>query len=169
MPELIHYALRDRVAVLTIDNPPVNAMGPGVLEGIEANVARANGDADVEAIVLIGAGSTFIAGADIKIFGTLKTRQQSLERSAGTHARLKNIEDSTKPLVAAIHGNALGGGLEVAALSGCRVCAAPSSPSRCAPPASRSTRAVPPMPASSITSLDRTCCTTRLPSRRPWR
>src|SRR5688572_4065798 len=114
MPELIHYAVRDRVAVLTIDNPPVNAMGPGVLEGIEANVARANGDADVEAIVLIGAGSTFIAGADIKIFGTLKTRQQSLERSEGTHARLKRIEDSQKPLVAAIHGNALGGGLEVA-------------------------------------------------------
>jgi 3-hydroxyacyl-CoA dehydrogenase len=114
MPELIHYALRDRVAVLTIDNPPVNAMGAGVLEAIEANVARANGDADVEAIVLIGAGATFIAGADIKIFGTLKTRQQSLERSAGTHARLKRIEDSKKPLIAAIHGNALGGGLEVA-------------------------------------------------------
>ena len=114
MPELIHYALRDRVAVLTIDNPPVNAMGPGVLEGIEANVARANGDADVDAIVLIGAGATFIAGADIKIFGRLKTRQQSLERSEGTHARLKRIEDSNKPLVAAIHGNALGGGLEVA-------------------------------------------------------
>jgi 3-hydroxyacyl-CoA dehydrogenase len=114
MPELIHYALRDRVAVLTINNPPVNAMGPGVLEGIEANVARANSDDDVDAIVLIGAGATFIAGADIKIFGTLKTRQQSLERSEGTHARLKRIEDSKKPLVAAIHGNALGGGLEVA-------------------------------------------------------
>ena len=114
MPELIHYQIRDRVAVLTIDNPPVNAMGPGVLEGIEDNVARANRDADVDAIVLIGAGSTFIAGADIKIFGTLKTREQSLARSEATHARLKRIEDSKKPLVAAIHGNALGGGLEVA-------------------------------------------------------
>src|SRR5687767_2831122 len=114
MPELIHYQIRDRVAVLTIDNPPVNAMGAGVLEGIEDNVARADRDAAVDALVLIGAGATFIAGADIKIFGTLKTRQQSLERSEGTHARLKRIEDSKKPLVAAIHGNALGGGLEVA-------------------------------------------------------
>ncbi len=114
MSELIHYQIRDRIAVLTIDNPPVNAMGAGVLEGIEANVARANDDSDVAAIVLIGAGSTFIAGADIKIFGTLKTREQSLARSESTHARLKRIEDSRKPLVAAIHGNALGGGLEVA-------------------------------------------------------
>jgi 3-hydroxyacyl-CoA dehydrogenase len=114
MADLIHYAVRDRVAVLTIDNPPVNAMGPGVLEGIEENVARANHDPDVIAVVLIGAGTTFIAGADIKIFGTLKTREQSLARSEGTHARLKRIEDSRKPLVAAIHGNALGGGLEVA-------------------------------------------------------
>jgi 3-hydroxyacyl-CoA dehydrogenase len=114
MAELIHYDVRNRVAVLTIDNPPVNAMGPGVLEGIEEQVGRAVNDPDVDAIVLIGAGTTFIAGADIKIFGTLKTREQSLARSEGTHARLKRIEDSTKPLIAAIHGNALGGGLEVA-------------------------------------------------------
>jgi 3-hydroxyacyl-CoA dehydrogenase len=114
MAELVHYDIRNRVAVLTIDNPPVNAMGSGVLEGIEEQVARANSDPDVDAIVLIGAGATFIAGADIKIFGTLKTREQSLARSEGTHARLKRIEDSLKPLVAAIHGNALGGGLEIA-------------------------------------------------------
>lgn len=124
MPELIRYEVRDRIAVLTVDNPPVNALGPGVLEGIEAAVARGCGDAGVDAMVLIGAGSTFIAGADIKIFGTLKTRAQSLARSEGTHARLLRIEDATKALVAAIHGTALGGGLEVAMACHYRVMAA---------------------------------------------
>ena len=114
MAQLVHFEVRQRIAVLTVDNPPVNALGPGVLEAIEEAVARGDADPGVDAMVLIGAGSTFIAGADIKIFGTLKTRDQSLARSEATHARLKRIEDASKPLVAAIHGNALGGGLEVA-------------------------------------------------------
>ena len=114
MPEFVHYEVVDRVAVLTIDNPPVNALGAGVWEAIDENVARANADAAVDAIVLIGAGSTFIAGADINIFKLLKTRDDSMKRSAGTHALLRRLEDSAKPLVAAIHGQAFGGGLEVA-------------------------------------------------------
>jgi len=114
MPELIRYEVRDRVAVLTVDNPPVNALGPGVPEAIEAAVARGCADAGIDAIVLIGSGSTFIAGADIRIFATIKNREQSLERSESIHARLMRIEDATKPTVAAIHGTALGGGLEVA-------------------------------------------------------
>ncbi len=84
MSELIRYEVRDRVAILTVDNPPVNALGPGVLEGIEEAAARGGADPGVDAMVLIGAGSTFIAGADIKIFGTLKTREQSLARSEGS-------------------------------------------------------------------------------------
>ena len=124
MPDLIRYEVSNRVAVLTVDNPPVNALGQGVLEGIEAAVARGCADAGVDAMVLIGAGTTFIAGADIRIFGTLKTREQSLARSESTHARLIRIEDSTKTIVAAIHGNALGGGLEVAMSCHYRVIAA---------------------------------------------
>jgi 3-hydroxyacyl-CoA dehydrogenase len=114
MPELVGYQVRDRVAVITIDNPPVNALSPGVPEGISEAVERAGSDANADAIVIIGAGTTFIAGADINIFKQLKTREQSIERSSAVHARLRKIEDVSKPLVAAIHGNALGGGLEFA-------------------------------------------------------
>jgi 3-hydroxyacyl-CoA dehydrogenase len=114
MSDPVRYEVIDRVAVLTIDNPPVNALSPAVWEAIDTAVARAGGDTAVDAVVLIGAGSTFIAGADIKVFDTLKTREDSLKRSAGTHALLCRMEDCAKPLVAAIHGNALGGGSEVA-------------------------------------------------------
>ena len=124
MGEPVRYDISDHVAVITIDNPPVNALSPPVWEGIDEAVARANADAQAEAIVLIGAGSTFVAGADIKIFDTLKTRDDSLARSARTHALLARLEDSAKPLVAAIHGNALGGGLEVAQACHFRVAAA---------------------------------------------
>jgi 3-hydroxyacyl-CoA dehydrogenase len=110
----IRYERVERVAVITIDNPPVNALGPAVWQGLDEAVRRAAGDPAVDAVVLTGAGSTFIAGADIKVFATLKTREQSLERSGGTHALLKRIEDCAKPVVAAIHGVALGGGNEVA-------------------------------------------------------
>ena len=114
MADVVRYDITDRVAVLTIDNPPVNALSPAVWEAIDHGVQRANADAAADAIALIGAGTTFIAGADIKVFDVLRTPEDSLARSAGTHALLRRLEDSTKPLVAAIHGNALGGGMEVA-------------------------------------------------------
>jgi 3-hydroxyacyl-CoA dehydrogenase len=151
MSEFVHYEVQDRVAVLTIDNPPVNALGAGVWEAIDQNVARANDDSTVDAIVLIGAGNTFIAGADINLFKMLKTRDQSMARSAGTHALLRRLEDSGKPLVAAIHGQAFGGGLEVAMACHYRVavrtrrsdsrrCFSASSPAPAAPTAAPARR-----------------------------
>ena len=113
-PAFVQARVIDGVAVLTIDNPPVNALAQGVWDAIDDTVARASADPGVNAIVLIGAGPTFVAGADIAAFKTLKTREQSLERSAQAHGMLRRMEDAPKPLVAAIHGSALGGGLELA-------------------------------------------------------
>ena len=102
---------RDRdVAVISIDNPPVNALSPGVVEGLKAAIEQANADAEVRAIVVIGGGRTFIAGADVHEF----QKPTSGEYVANIRACLSAIEDSAKPVVMAIHGAALGGGLETA-------------------------------------------------------
>ena len=120
MAELVRLARQDDVAVITIDNPPVNALSPGVPEGIEAALKQAVADTRVRAIVLIGAGSTFIAGADIREFGKIV----SGERPRLTLLPfLLTIEDSPKPVVMAIHGQAFGGGLEVAMAGHYRVLA----------------------------------------------
>ena len=96
------------VGVITVDHPPVNALGPGVPEGIVACVRRAGEDPAIRAIVLLGAGRSFIAGADIRAFGTARQRLPIGGRAYDA------LDGSGKPVVAAIHGYALGGGLEIA-------------------------------------------------------
>jgi 3-hydroxyacyl-CoA dehydrogenase len=121
MNPLVKYAVIDGVAVITIDNPPVNALSPGVPEGMEGAIARANGDAAVKAIVVIGAGRTFIAGADIKELEAAAWGQPA--KLPALHGLLARIEDCAKPVVMALHGTALGGGLEVAMAGHYRIAA----------------------------------------------
>ena len=106
---LVRYEVAGDVAVITVDNPPVNALSPGVPGGIIEGLGQANSDQSISAIVLIGEGRGFIAGADIRYFS--KPWPEGEPRLGGV---IKGIETSSKPVVAAIHGHALGGGLELA-------------------------------------------------------
>ena len=121
MNPLVQYAADDGVAIVAIDNPPVNALSPGVPEGLEAAIARANDDVAVKAIVVIGAGRTFIAGADIKELEAAAWGQPA--KLPALHRLLAGIEDSAKPVVMALHGTTLGGGLEVAMAGHYRIAA----------------------------------------------
>ncbi|MDT4824509.1 Fatty acid oxidation complex subunit alpha [compost metagenome] len=95
------------VCVVTIDNPPVNALGVDVRRGLAAAIDAAEADSGAKAVLIVGAGRNFIAGADIREFG------QAPQQPSLPEVCLK-IENCTKPVVAAIHGAALGGGLEIA-------------------------------------------------------
>ena len=104
-----NYSVQGGTAVITLNNPPVNAMGHAVRQELAAQLEAAWADAQVQAIVIIGAGKLFCGGADVKAFNTPASRAEPTSRTI-----VKQIEASTKPVIAAIHGNALGLGLEFA-------------------------------------------------------
>jgi|tagenome__1003787_1003787.scaffolds.fasta_scaffold20989431_2 3-hydroxyacyl-CoA dehydrogenase len=112
MNDLVQFTQQGEIAVVTINNPPVNALSPGVPEGIAAALERIDRDDSIGAAVIIGGGKTFVAGADIKEFGKVTSGERS--RGEGFKPLLIRIEDCRKPIVMAIHGNAFGGGLELA-------------------------------------------------------
>ena len=108
---LVEIGVAEEIAVVTIDNPPVNALSPGVPEAIIAAIAWANDNSQVRAVVLAGAGNNFVAGADINEFVKMTS---GLRDPGNLQPFLRAVEDSRKPVVAAVQGFALGGGLELA-------------------------------------------------------
>jgi 3-hydroxyacyl-CoA dehydrogenase len=106
--ELVRFETDNGIGIITVDNPPVNALSPGVPQGIVEALDKGNADPSVKAMVLIGAGRSFIAGADIRQFGKGPTTPPPTRRHYDV------MDQSPKPVVAAIHGYALGGGLETA-------------------------------------------------------
>ena len=103
----VNYSTNGNIAILEVDNPPVNPLSSGVRAGLSEYITKANEDDSIEGIILTGAGRSFIAGADISEFGQTPD-------GPDLHTALKEIEYSKKPVLAAINGTALGGGLETA-------------------------------------------------------
>ena len=122
--DVTDFSVHDGIGVLSLNSPPVNALSAAVREGLLGGMQAAAADESVRAVVLVCRGRTFIAGADITEFG-------GKAKGPGLPELQAAIEDSTKPVVAAIHGTALGGGLEVALCCHYRV-AVPSA--RCGLP-----------------------------------
>jgi 3-hydroxyacyl-CoA dehydrogenase/enoyl-CoA hydratase/carnithine racemase len=121
--QTIRVDTKDGVAVLTIDNPPVNQMSPQMMQDFRAAVSWVHEDKDIKAVVLTGTGKNFIAGADITQLKLVKRREDVLDIALEGARFLSGIETGPKPFIAAINGNCLGGGLETAMACHYRVAA----------------------------------------------
>ena len=110
------YTVQEGIALVTLSNPPVNALSWALRQHVVAAINAANLDASVQAIVLHGAGKGWCGGADIKEFGDFANIKQPVFMPL-----MDGVEQSSKPVVAAVHGIALGGGLELALACHARV------------------------------------------------
>jgi enoyl-CoA hydratase/carnithine racemase len=109
------YTVEDRVAIITLDHPPVNAFNSQTVKDLDAALDMALGDEDVKVIIITGAGRmAFVAGADINEINQIKNADHAEQLLRAGHSVFNKIETSRKPVIAAINGICLGGGLEMA-------------------------------------------------------
>jgi len=124
MSTFVSTERRAAVALVTIDNPPMNALSAALLDELEAEIDALDADAGVRAIVLRGGGDrAFVAGADIKEFPALRETASEGGSARGIQRLGHRMDAADTPFVAAIHGYCLGGGLELAMCCDVRVCA----------------------------------------------
>src|SRR5256884_1721380 len=112
--DLVQFSVTNGIAIITVNNPPVNALSPGVPEGIAGAFEQIEQDDRIRAAVIIGSGRTFVAGADIHQFAKITSGKSKNSCIEDIKPLLMRIEDCPKPVVMAIHGTAFGGGLELA-------------------------------------------------------
>jgi enoyl-CoA hydratase/carnithine racemase len=110
----ITYRTENRIALVTINNPPVNALSQEIFLELEEVFTEIDGEDAIKAVVFFGEGKAFIAGADIRMLQKIKDTEEARALTAIFHRAQNKIEDMRKPVIAAIHGYCLGGGLEVA-------------------------------------------------------
>lgn len=122
MGQYMNVAVDGKVATVTINNPPVNALGPDVLKDLEATLDELAGRKDVKVIILTGSGPVFVAGADIKAMTQIQSVADG-KKAAGEGQRIfLKIARMEKPVIAAINGVCLGGGMELAMACHIRMC-----------------------------------------------
>jgi enoyl-CoA hydratase/carnithine racemase len=120
----VHVSIEDKIATLTIDHPPANALSDAVLSDIGAAMESTTSDDAVKVIVITGAGRFFVAGADINQLDTIKNAAEGVKLASNGQRVFDKIEQSTKPVICAINGMALGGGCELAMACHMRIAAA---------------------------------------------
>ena len=110
----VRVEVKDGVAILALNNPPVNQLSAHFVQEMADALLQAGSDKAIKAVILTGTGRNFIAGADITEIQTVKDKNFLLPRVMENHRFINSIEDAPKPVIAAINGNCLGGGLEIA-------------------------------------------------------
>lgn len=120
---LVRMRVVDRVATVTLDHPPVNVLSAKLLEELDDLIDRIEKDRTVRVVILTGAGRVFCAGADIRELRAIATREEGTRRARQGQALLAHLEGLNKPVIAAINGACVGGGLELAMACHLRVAA----------------------------------------------